>query len=82
MSNERLGYPTQKPESLLERIILAASNPDDLVADFFCGSGITAVVAERLGRRWLLCDKASLAVQATAKRLAAQSSAPYLYDSV
>ena len=69
LSHERCGYPTQKPEALLERIILSASNPGDLVADFFCGSGTTAVVAERLGRRWIACDKASLAVAATAKRL-------------
>ena len=78
LSFERVGYPTQKPESLLERIILAASNPGDLVADFFCGSGTTAVVAERLGRRWLVCDSAPLAVQATRKRLHAQACAAAL----
>lgn len=49
---ERVGYDTQKPERLLERIIAASSNPDSIVADFFVGSGTTAAVAERLGRRW------------------------------
>jgi len=83
LSGERCGYPTQKPESLLERIILAASNPGDLVADFFCGSGTTVAVAERLGRRWLACDNAALAVQATAKRLAAQPcAAPFVLASL
>ena len=50
------GYPTQKPMKLLERIIRASSNPGDLVADFFCGSGTTGVAAKRLGRRYLLVD--------------------------
>ncbi len=53
---ERTGYPTQKPLALLDRIIRAVSNPDDLVADFFCGSGTALVAAERLGRRWTGCD--------------------------
>jgi site-specific DNA-methyltransferase (adenine-specific) len=54
---ERLGYPTQKPEALLERIILAASNEGDLVLDPFCGSGTTLGVAERLGRKWIGIDR-------------------------
>ncbi|HOB75340.1 MAG TPA: site-specific DNA-methyltransferase [Phycisphaerae bacterium] len=66
---QRCGYPTQKPEALLERIILASSNEGELVADFFCGSGTTGVVAERLGRRWLLCDSGRLAVETTINRL-------------
>ncbi|MEP0841492.1 MAG: site-specific DNA-methyltransferase, partial [Phycisphaerae bacterium] len=66
---QRCGYPTQKPEALLERIIRACSNEGDLVADFFCGSGTTGVVAERLGRRWLLCDQSPPAVLAALKRL-------------
>jgi len=83
LSFERGGYPTQKPESLLERIILAASEPGDLVADFFCGSGTTAAVAERLGRRWIVCDQAPLAVQATAKRLGSMpGSAPFILASL
>ena len=52
-SNERLGYPTQKPEALLERITKASSNEGDLVLDCYCGSGTTAAVAEKLNRRWI-----------------------------
>lgn len=66
---ERTGYPTQKPEALLERIILASSNPGDVVADFFCGSGTTLVVAARLGRRWIGCDIAPEAIRVTLARL-------------
>jgi len=68
-SKERVGYDTQKPEGLLERIINLASDPDDLVADFFAGSGTTAVVAERLGRRWIACDLGRFAIHTTRKRL-------------
>ena len=66
---EATGYPTQKPEPLLERIIKASSDPGDLVADFFCGSGTTAAVAERLGRRWLASDLSRFAIHTTRKRL-------------
>jgi adenine-specific DNA-methyltransferase len=66
---ERLGYPTQKPEALLTRVIEASSNPGDLVADFFAGSGTTAVVAEKLGRRWIACDLGRFAIHTTRKRL-------------
>lgn len=66
---QRCGYPTQKPEALLERIILASSNEGDLVADFFCGSGTSGVVAERLHRRWLLCDQSRTAILAATRRL-------------
>ncbi len=68
-SKERLGYPTQKPEALLERIISSSSNPNDVVADFFCGSGTTLTVAERLGRRWIGCDLSRFAIHASRKRL-------------
>jgi adenine-specific DNA-methyltransferase len=68
-SAERAGYDTQKPEALVNRIITASSNPGDLVGDFFCGSGTTAVVAERLGRRWVVCDLGRFAVHTTRKRL-------------
>ena len=68
-SSERLGYPTQKPEALLERIIKASSNEGDLVADFFCGSGTTAAVAEKLGRKWITCDLGRFAIHTTRKRL-------------
>ena len=66
---ERLAFDTQKPESLLKRIILASSNPGDIVADFFCGSGTTLAVAEKLSRRWIGCDLSKFAIQVTRKRL-------------
>lgn len=69
LHSERTGYPTQKPEALLERIILASSNPGDLVADFFCGSGTSIAVARRLRRRWLACDGSSVAINTTRRRL-------------
>lgn len=68
-SDEYLKYPTQKREALLERIIKASSNDGDLVADFFCGSGTTAAVAEKLGRKWLTTDLGRFAVHTTRKRL-------------
>lgn len=68
-AGERLGYDTQKPESLLERIIKLSSDPGDLVADFFSGSGTTGAVAERLGRRWILSDLGRYAVHTTRKRM-------------
>lgn len=68
-SNEDSGYATQKPEALLERIIKASSNEGDLVADFFCGSGTTGAVAERLGRRWIMSDLGRFAVHTSRKRL-------------
>lgn len=77
LHNERTGYPTQKPEALLERIILASSNPGDLVADFFCGSGTTAVVAERLKRHYLMVDAAWRAVHTTRARLARDAEDPF-----
>ena len=67
--NERLGYPTQKPEALLERIIKASSNEGDLVADFFCGSGTTVAVAEKLGRKWIAGDLGKFGIHTTRKRL-------------
>ena len=68
-SPERVDFPTQKPEALLERIIRASTNPGDLVADFFCGSGTTAAVAKRLGRRWIMSDLSRFAIHTTRKRL-------------
>lgn len=68
-SSEKVGYATQKPETLLERIIQASSNEGDLVADFFCGSGTTGAVAERLGRRWLMCDLGRFAIHTSRKRM-------------
>ncbi|RMD85287.1 MAG: site-specific DNA-methyltransferase [Candidatus Dadabacteria bacterium] len=66
---ERVDYPTQKPEALLEKIILSSSNEGDIVADFFCGSGTTGVVAQRLNRRWILCDSSKYAISITVERL-------------
>lgn len=70
LHSERTGYPTQKPLALLERIILASSNPGDLVADFFCGSGTTPLVAARHGRAFLACDETFRAFHTTRSRLA------------
>jgi len=69
--SEYLNYPTQKPEALLERIITTSSNPGDLVLDCFCGSGTTAAVAEKLGRRWITCDLGRFAIHTARKRLLA-----------
>ncbi|WDT93022.1 site-specific DNA-methyltransferase [Thermoleophilum album] len=66
---EETGFRTQKPEALLERIVSIACNPGDLVADFFCGSGTTLAVAEKLGRRWSGCDLERWAIHVTRKRL-------------
>jgi len=68
-AEERNDYPTQKPEKLLEKIIKASSNEGDLVADFFCGSGTTAAVAEKLGRRWIMSDLGRYAIHTSRKRL-------------
>jgi adenine-specific DNA-methyltransferase len=68
-SQERLGYATQKPEALIERIIQASSNEGDLVLDCFCGSGTTGAVAERLNRRWLMADLGRFAIHTSRKRL-------------
>ncbi|TFG16995.1 MAG: site-specific DNA-methyltransferase [Promethearchaeota archaeon] len=68
-SKEYLGYPTQKPEDLLKRIILASSNEGDIVADFFCGSGTTLAVAKRLRRQWIGVDNNPKAVELCKQRL-------------
>ncbi len=68
-AKERENYPTQKPEALLERIIKASSNENDIVADFFCGSGTTAAVAEKLGRKWIVSDLGKFAIHTTRKRM-------------
>ncbi|HEV2472412.1 MAG TPA: DNA methyltransferase, partial [Chthonomonadales bacterium] len=75
-SKTRTGYPTQKPEALLERILRASSNPGDLVADFCCGSGTTLVMAAKLGRHWIGCDASAAAIHCTRKRLL-ESSIPF-----
>jgi DNA modification methylase len=68
-SKERVDYPTQKPEALMERIIKASSNENDIVADFFCGSGTTPAVAEKLGRKWIGADLGKFAIHTTRKRM-------------
>jgi DNA modification methylase len=69
MARERVNYPTQKPELLIERLILSLSNENDIVCDFFCGSGTTAAVAEKLGRKWITSDLGKFAIHTTRKRL-------------
>ncbi len=68
-AKEKIDYPTQKPEALLDRIIKASSNENDIVADFFCGSGTTMAVAEKLGRKWIGSDLGKFAIHTTRKRL-------------
>src|SRR6185437_771616 len=68
-TTQNVGYSTQKPESILERIVEAASMPGDLVGDFFCGSGTTLVAAEKLGRKWIGADLGRFAIHASRKRL-------------
>jgi site-specific DNA-methyltransferase (adenine-specific)/adenine-specific DNA-methyltransferase len=80
---ERNGYATQKPAALLERIILASSEENDLVLDCFCGSGVTPAVAEQLGRRWIASDQSIVAIQMTQERLLAQKQfKPFILQKV
>lgn len=80
--SEGVGYATQKPIKLLERIIKASSNEGDLVCDFFGGSGTTAAVAEKLGRRWITCDIGKPASLVMRKRFIDQEVNPFLYQSI
>ncbi len=82
ISPEHTGYATQKPEKLLQRIISASSNEGDLVCDFFGGSGTTAAVAEKLGRRWITTDIGKPAALVMRKRLIDQEAKPFLYQAV
>lgn len=82
MSKERVNYATQKPVALLERIIKSTSNEGDIVCDFFGGSGTTAAVAERLGRRWIICDIGKPASLIMRKRFIDQEVKPFLYQSI
>lgn len=82
ISPEFTGYATQKPGKLLERIIKASSNEGDLVCDFFGGSGTTAAVAERLGRRWITCDIGKPASLIMRKRFIDQGVKPFLYQGI
>jgi len=81
-SRERLDYPTQKPEALLERIIRASTNEGALIADFNGGSGTTAAVAEKLGRRWITTDLGKPACMIMRKRLIDQEAKPFLYQAI
>jgi adenine-specific DNA-methyltransferase len=79
---KRVGYATEKPWPLVERILKASSNQDSLVADFFAGSGVTAAVAEQLGRRWITSDLGKPAAMITRKRLVDQNAKPFLYQAI
>ena len=79
---ENLNFDTQKPEKLIERVISALCPPLGLIADFFCGSGTTAAVAERLGRHWIATDFGKPAVMITRKRLIDQDAKPFLYQEI
>ena len=81
-AKEDVGYPTQKPEALLERIIKASSNEGDLVADFFCGSGTTMAVAERLNRRWIGCNLDKVGIQVSRNRMVNQQAKPFLLENI
>ncbi|MCW3135059.1 MAG: site-specific DNA-methyltransferase [Methanophagales archaeon] len=82
VGKERLAFPTQKPEKLLERIIKASSNEGDLVADFFPGSGTTLAVAEKLNRRWIGCDFSKVAIQIARNRLVSINAKPFLLENI
>jgi site-specific DNA-methyltransferase (adenine-specific) len=76
LAAERLGYPTQKPLRLLERIVLAASRPGEVVADLCCGSGTAAAAAQAHGRRWIAADVSPDAIATAGARLAALPGPP------
>ena len=71
--SERTGYPTQKPEELIEKLILATTKENDIVLDFFAGSGTTGFVANKLNRRWIMCDIGKLSIYTIQKRLLTNS---------
>ena len=81
-ASERVPYDTQKPEKLLDRIIKTSSNPNSIIADFFSGSGTSGVVAEKLGRKWIMCDLGKPACMITRKRLIDREVKPFLYQSI
>ena len=81
-AKERVGYPTQKPEALLERVIKASSDEGGVVADFFCGSGTTGAVAEKLGRRWVMSDLGRFAIHTTRKRLLGMGAKPFVVQNL
>jgi adenine-specific DNA-methyltransferase len=81
-ASERVGFPTQKPEALLERIILSSSDSQSIIADFFSGSGTTAAVADRLRRRWIAADFSKVAIQVTRARLVEQQASPFVIENI
>ncbi len=81
-SSNRTYYATEKPPKLIEKLILAASNPNHLVADFFCGSGTTLAVAEKLNRRWLGSELGKVGIQVTRARLVEQEAKPFLIENI
>lgn len=81
-SAERLGYSTQKPKALLKRIIEGSSDPGDLIADFFVGSGTTLAVAEDTGRRWIGCELGKVGIQVARGRMVEQMSKPFLVENI
>ncbi len=81
-AKENLKYTTQKPEGLLKRIVIGHSNENDVIADFFAGTGTTGAVAEKLGRRWIMCDIGKPACMIMRKRLVDQDAKPFLYQSI
>ena len=82
LSDEQLNYGTQKPETLITRIIKASTNENSVVVDFFAGSGTTGAVAEKLGRKWIVSDLGKPACMIMRKRLIDQESKPFLYQSI
>ena len=81
-SKEAVGYDTQKPERLLQRVVQSATSPDALIADFFAGSGTTAAVAEKLSRRWITTDLGKPACMIMRKRLIDLEAKPFLYQAI
>jgi len=82
VSGEWLGYPTQKPVGLLERVIKSSTDDGDLVADFFCGSGTTGAVAEKLGRKWVMSDLGRFAIHTARKRLLDMNAKPFVVQNL
>ena len=81
-AKEALDYATQKPEQLLERVLMLSSNEGSAVADFFAGTGTLGAVAEKLGRKWIMCDLGKPAIMISRKRLIDQDAKPFLYQSI
>lgn len=81
-AGEHCGFGTQKPEKLIDRIVRQGTHEGALVADFFCGSGTTGAVAEKLGRRWIMSDLGKVGIQVTRGRLVQQDAKPFLIENI